>query len=172
MHIKFMKTIGLTLIFLVASASCNGSHANASSNHTLIWKIEVSKYELKSILQSTETVTQYNGAKTEIQHQQSPASGDVYIIMDITITKIGADSVPFDWAKLSIQDQNGTTFQRSSNDTFLEQYSYTPRITGLEIRFGVNEGWLCYEIPTAAANEKLTLIYTADGSQQEIVVKN
>jgi hypothetical protein len=35
----------------------------------------------------------------------------------------------------------------------------------------VNEGWLCFEIPTQAANGKLTLAYTADGSQQEIVLK-
>ena len=44
-------------------------------------------------------------------------------------------------------------------------------MTGLAITLGVNQGWVCYEIPAQAANGKLTLAYSGDGSQQEIVVK-
>jgi hypothetical protein len=91
--------------------------------------------------------------------------------MKLTVSKQGTDPTPFDWSKLTVQDDAGNTYQRNSNDTFLELFKYKPRMTGLEIKFGVNEGWLCYEIPTQAANGKLTLIYNAEKSQQEIVLK-
>ena len=91
--------------------------------------------------------------------------------MELTISKQGVQAVPFDWTKLLIQDSAGNTYHRIANDTFLEQYKYKPRMTGLEIKLGQNTGWVCYEVPAQAASGKLSLVYNADGSQQEIVVK-
>ncbi len=171
MRNALIKLIGYLLILYVAISLVGCSPAKATTNPNLIWTVAVNKYELKDSLSTVEVVTQYNGTKVDVPHQQSPAPGNTYLILDLTITQTGADSVPFDWTKLTVQDNAGNAYSRSGNDTFLEQYNYTPRMTGLEIRFGVNEGWLCYEIPAAAANGKLTLTYTADGSQQEIVLK-
>jgi hypothetical protein len=41
-------------------------------------------------------------------------------------------------------------------------------MTGLEIRLGQNQGWVCFEIPASAAGGKLTLVYSGAGSQQQI----
>jgi hypothetical protein len=171
MRNTLLKVMGYLLILPVAFVLGSCSPAKATTNPALIWTVEVSKYELKDSLSTVEVVTQYNGTKINVPHQQSPASGNIYLILEMTVSKTGSESVPFDWTKLTVQDNAGNVYPRSNNDTFLEQYNYTPRMTGLEIRFGVNEGWLCFEIPTQAANGKLTLAYTADGSQQEIVLK-
>jgi hypothetical protein len=142
-----------------------------TTNPDLIWTVSLSEFEIKDKLESIETVVQYNGSYDEV-HQQYPAEGNVFLIMELTISKQGADTTPFDWSQLTIQDAAGNVYPRSSDDTFLEQHKYTPRLTGLEIKFGENEGWVCYEIPAQAADGALTLIYSGEGSQQEIVVKN
>jgi hypothetical protein len=154
----------LCLVFLLGGCAS----AKEISNSALTWKIDVSKHELKEGLHAVESVVQYDGSKMDVEHEQSPTEGAMYLILNIKISKIGDEPVPFDWKKLAVQDQAGNTYARHGNDTFLEQYNYIPRLTGLEIRFGENEGWLCFEIPAEAAKGKLTLIYSADGSQQEI----
>jgi hypothetical protein len=147
------------------------SPARPTTNPDLIWQVNLSKFEVKNKLESIETVSQYIGSTEEV-HQKSPAEGNVYLIMKVIISKQGTESIPFDWSKLTVRDNAGNVYQRNSNDTFLEQFKYTPRMTGLELKLGVNEGWMCYEIPAQAANGKLILTYNAEGSQQEIVVKN
>jgi hypothetical protein len=146
------------------------SPVKSTANPNLIWKVDLLKFDVKDKLESVEVVQQYVGT-TEQVHQQYPPDGKVFLIMDLTITKHGTDPVSFDWSKLTIQDAAGNTYQRSGNDTFLELYKYLPRISGLELKLGKAEGWLCYEILAQAANGKLTLIYSGDGSQQEIIVK-
>ncbi len=147
------------------------SPAKPTTNPNLIWKVDLLKFEVKNKLESVETVTQYIGSTEEV-HQQYPTKGNVYLIMKVTVSKQGAESTPFDWSKLTVQDNAGKSYQRNSNDTFLEQFNYTPRMTGLEIKLGINEGWICYEIPAQVANDKLNLTYNGEGSQQEIVIKN
>ena len=138
----------------------------------LTWQIDVSKFEIKDNLNAVESATQYNGTKIDVAHTQSPESGNVYLIMDVTISKTDNQSTaPFDWQWLVVNDASGNSYHRLENDTFLEQYQYMPRITGLELRFGENTGWMCYEIPASVAAGKLTLAYTSEGSQQEIVLQ-
>jgi hypothetical protein len=139
---------------------------------TLDWQIKVSKFEIRDSLNSVESVTQYNGSKIDVVHTQTPDTGNVFLIMDITISKVDNQSTaPFDWQWLVVNDASGNSYHRSKNDTFLEQYQYTPRSTGLELRFGENTGWMCFEVPASIATGKLTLAYTAEGSQQEIVLQ-
>ncbi len=136
------------------------------------WQVTVAKFEIKNSLHSTELVTQYNGSKINVDHAQTPDAGTVYLIINVTITKTDDQSTaPFDWQWLVVKDASGNAYPRLANDTFLEQYQYTPRITGLELRFGENNGWMCYQIPASAAAGKLTLAYTAEGNQQEIVLQ-
>jgi Domain of unknown function (DUF4352) len=147
---------------------CSSPQPTAKPN--LIWEVGLLKFDVKNKLESVETVTQYIGS-TQVLHQQYPTKGDVYLIMQVNVTKLGTESAPFDWSKLTVQDAAGKTYDRSSNDSFLEQYNYTPRMTGLELQLGVYEGWICYEIPVQAANGQLTLTYAGAGSQQTIIVK-
>jgi hypothetical protein len=170
MRISPLKLARYLLILILSTLLFGCSPAKPTANPNLIWAVGLTKFEVKNKLESIETVKQYNGTVDEL-HQQSPAEGNVYLIMKLTVSKQGSDPAPFDWNKLIVQDTAGNTYQRNSNDTFLEQYKYTPRMTGLEINLGEYEGWVCYEIPAQAADGQLTLIYNAAGSQQEIVVK-
>jgi hypothetical protein len=168
---RVLAKIANFLILLPLSMLLFGcSPAKPTSNPALVWQVNLLKFEVKDKLESVQTVAQYNGTTEEL-HQQYPSKGDVYLIMDVNVSKQNTATTPFDWSKLTVQDNAGNKYQRTSNDTFLELYNYTPRITGLELQFGVYEGWLCYEIPAQAGNGKLTLIYNGEGSQQEIVVK-
>jgi hypothetical protein len=159
-------------ILLILSLLLFGcSPARPASNPNLTWQVDLQKYEVKDKLETIVTVPQYVGSVDEVR-QQYPAEGNVFLIMKVIISKQGGDSIPFDWSKLTVQDGTGKSYQRDGNDSFLEQFKYTPRLTGLELKFGQNEGWLCYEIPAQAASGRLTLTYTAEGSQQEITIKN
>lgn len=168
LHSIMTKFMVASFLLLVLS---NCSPTQTTPTPDVIWKIDVAKYEVKDSLSSVESVTQYNGNVTKENHQQSPDNGDVYLIMDVTVSKTGDQSAPFDWKYLAIEDASGNTYPRLDNDTFLEQYQYTPRITGLELRLGESSGWMCYEIPASAAKGKLTLTYTGEGSQQQIVLQ-
>jgi hypothetical protein len=158
----------LTLFLSVPLFGCSPAKPTAASN--LNWRVDLSKFEVKKKLESIETVKQYVGSTQEL-HQQYPSEGNVFLIMKLTISKQGSDFTPFEWSKLTVKDSAGNTYPRSSNDTFLELFNYTPRMTGLEIKFGVYEGWVCYEIPAQAAKGTLTLTYISEGSLQEIIVK-
>jgi hypothetical protein len=166
----FLPFLCLVLILSACQASQAASTQPPASAQP--WQVTIAKFEIKNSLNSTESVTQYNGSKIDVVHTQSPDAGNVYLIMDGTVSKTdNQSSAPFDWQWLVVKDASGKSYQRLANDTFLEQYQYTPRITGLELRFGENSGWMAYEIPTSAAAGKLILAYTAEGNQQEIVLQ-
>jgi len=165
------KVIKYLMMLCLVSVLYGCSPAKEQINPGLIWTVAVSKSEVKESLDTVEGVTQYNGSKIDVEHKQSPASGNVYLILNVTVSKTGNQSTPFDWQWLVVEDASGNSYHRLANDTFLEQFQYTPRITGLELRMGENSGWMCYEIPSSAAAGKLNLAYTAQGSQQEIALQ-
>ncbi|MGB8212031.1 MAG: hypothetical protein WCE68_00600 [Anaerolineales bacterium] len=173
---NFLPEVTLLFLCLALSLSgCQGSKTmpTLTPDAALAWQIQVTKFEIKNSLSGIKTVTGYNGSKTDQVLMQSPDAGDVYLIMNVSINKNNIQSAtPFDWQWLVVQDASGNTYHRLANDAFLEQYAaYTPRITGLELRLGQYTGWLGYEIPASAAKGELTLAYTAEGSQQEIVLQ-
>lgn len=157
------------LLFSMSVAAC--SPAKPTIDPNLGWGIEVLKFEVKEKLEGVQVVDQYVGTTEEV-HQQYPEEGNVYLVMNVLIKKQATGSGPFDWSKLSVKDEDGTAYSRHSNDTFLELFDdTTPRITGLELQIGEHQGWLCFEIPAQAAKGKLTLVYSAEDSQQNIVLK-
>jgi hypothetical protein len=173
---KTITIVDISFLFLCVVLALSGCQTLKTTpapvpTSALIWQVQVSKFEIKDGLKAVESVTQYNGSKIDVEHSQSPEAGDVYLIMEVTIRKTGNQSTPFDWQWLVVRDASGNAYHRLANDTFLEQYQYTPRITGLQLRLGEYAGWMCYEIPASAATGKITLAYTAEGSQQETVLK-
>jgi len=169
--VPLLNGILLAFCLAVALTSCQASKATPAPA-TLAWQVQVSKADIKDSLHYVEVVTQYDGSKLDVTHSQNPTAGNVYLILNGSVSKTGSPStVPFDWQWLVVRDAAGNTFHRLENDTFLEQFQYTPRITGLQLRLGEYNGWLCYEIPASAEKGKLTLAYTAEGSQQEIILQ-
>jgi hypothetical protein len=167
---RLMVVIPVLLSLVLSQTGCRASDTTPTS--TLTWQVEVSKVEIKDSLNAVESVTQYDGSKIDVVHTQNPATGDVYLIMEVTIRKTDNQSaIPFDWSQLVVVDSSGNSHHRLDNDTFLEYFQYSPRITGLELRFGETAGWMGYEIPASTAKGKLTLSYTAEGSQQDLTLQ-
>jgi|WetSurMetagenome_2_1015567.scaffolds.fasta_scaffold406947_1 hypothetical protein len=171
MQNNLIKTGGYLLSLLLLFILCSCTPTKVAVQSTLSWQVAVSSFDLKDNLNTVEVVTQYDGSKMEVVHQQSPTQGNSYLVSKLTISKTGAASDVFNWQDLVVRDNAGNSYPRLRNDTFLEQHKFTPRMTGLALRLGVNEGWICFEIPSQAASGQLTLAYTAEGSQQEINLK-
>jgi hypothetical protein len=174
------KTIKMADVFVVlfclgmilSGCQASGAVPTLAPVFTLPWQVEVSRFEIKGSLNFVESVTQYNGSKIDVTHTQTPDAGNVYLIIEVTIRKTNNQSTAsFDWQGLVVKDASGNSYHRLENDTFLEQYQYTPRITGLELRFGENSGWMAYEIPASVAAGQLTLVYTVEEGQQELVLQ-
>ena len=166
------KTILLAFLLFLGLMGCQAPTAMPAPASAQPWQVQVVKFEIKDGLHSVESVTQYNGSKINVTHDQKPDAGNVYVIVDVTITRTDNQSPsPFNWQSLVVKDDTGNTWHRLSNDTFLEQYQYTPRITGLELRFGQNSGWMAFEIPASSAAGKISLAYTATGNQLELVLQ-
>jgi hypothetical protein len=166
--LHLLLCLGLTL----SGCQSSGTTSSPTPDLGLPWQIKVSSFEIKDSLNAVESVTQYNGSKIDVVHTQTPDAGYVYLILDVTVSKKDTQSTAsFDWQWLVVKDASGNSYHRLENDTFLEQYQYSPRITGLELRFGENSGWMAYEIPASVATGNLTLAYTASESQQEIFLK-
>lgn len=138
----------------------------------LAWQVQVLGYEIQDSLNIVESVTQYNGSKIDVNHTQSPTAGKVYLLVEVSVRKTDpASAASFDWQFLGVRDASGNLTPRLANDTFLEQYQYSPRITGLELRFGETRGWMGFEIPASAAGGSLSLVYSAPDSLQEYVLQ-
>jgi len=55
------------------------------------------------------------------------------------------------------------------NDTFLETHGL-PRIKSTDLSIGNNHGYVCFEMPASSDFSKLTLVYAAEGSAQNIAL--
>jgi hypothetical protein len=170
MNSPFSKLIRLLILFGLTASLFACSPAAPTADPNLIWRVDLLKSEVKDKLEGVEVVQQYIGS-TEVAHSQYPDDGYVYLIMDVKIVKQNASTTPFVWDQLTVQDSAGNAYHRMDNDTFLETYKYTPRITGLQLVLSGNDGWMCYQIPTSAADGSLTLVYSGEGSQQQIPIK-
>ena len=159
------KPISLLLLIF---ALCGCSTAIVTPAANLDWQVQAISHEVKATLKTVEVVTEYNGTESSVTHEQSPSQGNVYLIINLSVNKLGSQATTFTWQDLTVQDASGNAYHRVSNDTFLEQQNYKPRLTGLDIRLGENQGWVCFEIPASATGGKLNLVYSGEGSQQQI----
>ncbi len=163
----------LLLALFALLAGCTGASPTGSSvnNSSLSWNIEVLKAEVKTELKTKEVETLYNQEKNDLVHENVPAAGSSYLLLQLQINKTGTTPLAFDWKDLAVKDESGNVYPRLSNDSFIEQHGYTPRLTGLPIRFGDNQGWICFEISSSSANGKLSLVYTSSEGQADIGIK-
>jgi hypothetical protein len=118
-----------------------------------------------------EIITLYNGEKSEVIHENVPSQGNVYLILNLSVEKIGSDTGSFESMNMAVMEAKGNSYQRLENDSFIEQHDFLPRMTGLPIRFGEGEGWVCFELPQTAVDGKLYLVYTSNEGQQKYEIK-
>lgn len=169
--IGLMPFLFLVLIALTGCSAGSQASISAADTPSLTWQVRLSQAEIKESLTTDQVVTQYNGSKNEVTHVQAPASGNVYVLLNLNIRKTGSQAIVFHWGDLVLIDAGGAEYTRHPNDSFLEQHGYTPRMTGLDLRLGENDGWLVYEIPASSASGELKLIYRAEDGMQELAIQ-
>lgn len=157
------------LLLIVVLSGCQAEVA--STNQNLTWQIKINQVEVKNALKTVEVVTLYNGEKKEIQHADEPGSGNAYVLLNLTITKAGSTNIIFDWNDVVIIDGRGQAYKRIDNDSFLSQHNYSPRLTGLPLRFGENSGWAGFEIPQSALNGDLYLVHRSTEGELKLKLR-
>jgi len=164
-----IKQIHFILLLLVILLSgCNKSIT--ANEQTFNWNIQVVQAEIRTELRTIEVVTLYTGEKNEVEHVNVPTEGKVFLLMNLELSKNGNISESFEWKDVAVSDKESTLYQRMENDSFIEQHNYSPRLTGLSLRFGEYKGWVCFEVPESAADGTLYLVRTTNDGQQRIKI--
>ena len=137
----------------------------AATQNKLNWVVELIKWETASDLKGTQSAQQYNGDVTRIQFSEKPADGKIFLLIEMSIDKQIPGPSTFDWDQLYIVDSVGNQYHRMENDTFLQNFNF-PRIKSTNLTIGENKGFICFEIPIEASEQKLELVISnADGTQ-------
>ena len=114
-----------------------------------MWQVGLLGAELADSLTVTMATVQYSGEVLETTSEAKPGNGNTFLLLELTIEKIGTGRASFSWADAHIQDSGGNVYYRHPNDTFLSNLNI-PRLKGTDIVFGKESGYVCFEIPSAA----------------------
>ena len=93
----------------------------------------------------------------------------MYLLVLLNIDKAQAGKEKFLWSDLSVVDADGNAYTRMANDTFLETHGL-PRVKATDLSIGNNHGYICFEVPATVDASMLTLVYSAEGSAQQIAL--
>ncbi|MCL2391235.1 MAG: hypothetical protein FWC66_01340 [Oscillospiraceae bacterium] len=122
-----------------------------SENHVSVgmsemWSVEVLSAEQTESLTTTMAALQYGGGILETTNEVLPQSGYRFLLIGLIVEKTGTGRASFSWNDAHIIDNKGNVFFRHPNDTFLTHLNI-PRFRGVDMVFGSEYGYVCFEIP-------------------------
>ena len=151
--------LALVILLLVACRSDSDSDTNTSNiAESEMWRVELHSYETAESLSATIAAVQYGGGVLETESEVVADRGNTFLLLGLTIEKIGEGRGSFSWDDAHVSDSDGNIFYRHPNDTFLAHLSI-PRMRGTDIVFGKESGYVCFEIPLGTEG----LSFVADG---------
>ena len=130
-------------------SSPNGPNVQQSD----MWQVELIEAELSDSLTTTIAAIQYSVDILETTSEIKPESGNAFLLLYLSIEKIGTGKSSFSWSDAHILDSDGNMYYRHPNDTFLANLNI-PRLKGTDITFGAESGYACFEIPQGAEGLK------------------
>lgn len=158
-----------TIICSIAlSLALVGCGAGESTNEQLDWTVSVQDVQVKEVLESTDNVRQYDGSIAKVAHQNAPSEGNVFVVVNLDMKKNVSGNHPFVWENMVLQDADGNAYERAK-DVFLTDYKYD-RLPATDLKLDA-KGWACYEVPAAAANKEMKLVYKENGKENVMSVK-
>ena len=154
-----------------ASADADGKDVSQAPSgediiNTTIWDVNILAAEASDQLETTVPVTQYDGSVDQVQYSNTPADGQIYILLNLDISKTGKGTGSFSWDNVFLQDQKENRYNRI-NDSFLSDHGYD-RMAGTDIKIGSKNGWICFEIPAESAKDTLTLLFRDEEGEIQI----
>ena len=172
-----ISTIILLLLCITLTGCINNSGTgNETSqiveNTSQLWDVQINRAETASSMEGSQSILQYNGEEETIPVQELPGDGNVFLLLDLTITKKETGKGTFSWKNTYILDEQGNKYKRNSNDTFLQEFGLT-RLKNVDITFGTNKGYVCYEVSNSIIKGNLWFIYEAqNGEKIKIKINN
>ena len=171
---RFLLQIGLLSALFSLSLGCAAqakapTAAATEADSSLIWQISVVESEITANISSTKAFVEYGGDVNQVSYSDQPSEGNVYLLVLANIDKNQPGKEKFVWSELSVLDADGNAYARMDNDTFLETHGL-PRIKSTDLSIGNNHGYVCFEVPASSDFSKLTLVYAAEGSAQNIAL--
>ena len=163
------KILPLLLIFFIiisVTVSCENSSENQPVSDTDstndvesktayaqsdMWRVELLNAEIADSLTATLAAVQYDGDILETQNEVKPSSGNIFLLLNLSVEKIGTGKASFSWSDAHILDKDGNVYYRHPNDTFLANINI-PRLKGTDIVLGKESGYVCFEIPKTASD--------------------
>ena len=168
-HTILITTLLLFTAGCATQAKAPAKAAESAADASLVWQISVEASEITDSISSTQAVVAYGGDVSQVSHSDAPSEGTVYLLVLLNIDKSQAGKDKFLWSDLSVTDADGNVYSRMANDTFLETHGL-PRVKATDLSIGNNHGYVCFEIPATLDASKLTLVYSAEGSAQQIAL--
>jgi len=152
-------------ILLVSCAQETQDADNVVVKQSDMWRVEFIEAEIAESLTASIAALTYSGDLQETEAQIVPGSGNVFLLLHLTIEKIGTGKAVFSWDDAYVEDNKGNVFFRMENDTFLQNLNI-PRMKRTDIVFGSDTGYVCFEIPMESSG----LRFVADNGNIIIAV--
>lgn len=158
-------TLAVLLTTFAACSSAKNSQTNASQEKAVLsgWDISVVDTKMNASLEDISTDVGYGGETSTNKISSKPSTGNSYLLVKMIAEKMEGTEV-VDWDKMKVIDSNGNAYPRI-NDSFLEDYGFK-RMKGTPLNFGNNEGWIAFEVNSAAKDFKIN--YTSDAGTLSI----
>ncbi len=126
------------------------------------WEISISKATKNARLENVSVILGYASVETSEFSKAAPG-GSSYLMIKMKVEKLDGRE-EFKWSDLVVRDENGQEYKRI-DDAFLTDLSMM-RMTGTDLNFGVNEGWIVYEVDEDA--QEFTLCYPGEPENYEM----
>ena len=153
-------------LFSSLITGCGGN--SETKNEKLNWSITVIGTEIKSVLEATDEVRQYDGSIAKVNHKNVPGNGHKYLLVQLDLKKNIAGNHPFKWTSFELQNKDNVKYKRL-NDIFLADYKYK-RIPAADLKLDA-QGWICFEVPSSSKIEDFKIIYKENEKQNIIPLK-
>lgn len=157
---KRILAISLAALLALVCVGCGEAGPAGGTLEGFPWTVELRNAQIKDALHTEAGLEQYDGAIVDVDYNDAPSEGQVFLILTLTITKTGPGGGSFDWAKLSLLDGAGNAYSRMENDTFLQNHRYN-RLASTPLQIGEHKGSICFEIPSDRAKGSFVLQYDA-----------
>jgi hypothetical protein len=161
---KFLRLILLISTIAVVLFVLSGC-SNDVKSEKLNWTVNVLENHTKKCLESNDSIRQYDGSISEVNHYIEPISGNVFLLVHLDLKKNVTGNHPFVWKNFYLKDSNNQVYHRGA-DIFLKDFKFK-RIAATNIKLDSN-GWICFEIPQNIKLEDLKMVYV-EGNKEKVI---
>ena len=179
---KKVIVLGLCAAMIMSMTGCTESKSSSESSETTTgssekgevkqntpetfdaagWQIVYENCMVESSLENASVSLGYAEVETNNFEKQAD-EGKTFCLVKLKITKDDSAEI-IDWKKFKLIDGSGNEYTRE-DDSFITDLGMI-RMTGDNLNFGENEGWICYQIPKESKD--LKIVYQFESEKLEI----